>query len=777
MKASLKYLILLALPVVALTRPSAKLNSTEEKNERPAENENSAAREAFRRQLLQDENGQIPPNALLDALKHKEAMQFLPEAWGQSLDGNDQKTSGWVPIGPAKIGGRVRSIIIHPTNPATMWLGAVGGGVWKTTDGGESWSTNTDFLAGLAVNCMAIDPANPNILYAGTGEGFLNGDAIPGHGIFKTIDGGSTWSNPTQPLSENDDFVWVNRLAIAPTNSQLILAATRSGKILRNTTGGEGNWSTQLFLAGAIVSDVRFQPTAPGAGLKVPGLKCVAGTIGNGAFYSNDSGQTWTAATGLPAPAGRVELAYSRSNPEIVYASVDVTDPGPPSTRGKLYKSTNGGSSFTLQGAPSGGTEVNGYNNSLWVDPTNPNTVVVGSYTLWRTTQGGAGGWVNVATGIHFDHHVIVEQPGYNGTTNAILYGGNDGGIYKTTNALDPIVTWTNWNHNLVITQFYGGAGHAATGVIIGGTQDNGTLRSPNPPSPDWITSFYLGGDGGRCAVDQTSNPYFYGEAIFLQMIRSTDGGFNTTGIWEGIPHAECSPVPCANFVAPFVIDPNNENRIYAGGISLWRSNNVRAEPATTVAWNEVKTRVPANCSIPQCVPIYSIVVDQANSNVVWVGYNDGSVYRTTNATGRIPVWTKLDSGLPQARFCTSLAIGPVPKLGGPRVVGPTVYATFSGFHTDNVWKTITNGISWMPIHNNLPPTSVLCLVIHPANPNWLYVGTEIGVFASVDGGTTWSPDPPGANGPANVHVEQLFWMGNTLVAVTHGRGMFTIAQ
>lgn len=275
-------------------------------------------------------------------------------------------------------------------------------------------------------------------------------------------------------------------------------------------------------------------------------------------------------------------------------------------------------------------------------------------------------------------------------------------------------------------------------------------------------------------AVDQTANPYFYGEYVFLQIHRSTNGEPNSGQyIWNG-PNGiagECSGVPCADFIAPFVLDPNNENRILAGGRRLWRSNNVRADQPTDVAWAEIKQPHPANCT-NLCQNISAIAVAPGNSDIIWVGYNDGAIYFTTNGTAVTPTWTQRSNGLP-GRRCTRITIGTasqVNALNDPQVF-TTKYATFGGFKSDNVWKTQDNGGTWTPLHHNLPHATVYSLVISPSNPNRLYVGTEVGVFASANGGTTWSP----SNGDPNAVVWELFWMGRKLVSATHGRGIFTI--
>jgi photosystem II stability/assembly factor-like uncharacterized protein len=762
MKAPLKYLPIVALAIVALTWPSTKVTSTGEEEE--AVEEDQAAREAFRRLQLQDENGQIPPNALFEALQQKQEMEFLPEAWGEFQQVNAPDVPGWVSIGPGNIGGRIRSIIIHPTNPATMWLGAVAGGVWKTTNGGASWSTNTDFLANLAVTCMAIDPANPNILYAGTGEGFANADYVRGRGIYKTQNGGTTWEvlPSTVPDDQHPLFFWVNRLAVSPTDSQLLLASTQFS-VARSVNGGV-SWVEVLGGLGHL--DVVFQPQST-SGTQVPetpGIKCVAGTV-NGAYYSNDSGQTWTGVTGLPASPGRVELAYARSNPSIVYALA--------AANATLYRSDNGGSSFQPRGTPPGKIGLSTYNNTVWVDPTNPDTVLIGGANLWRTTDGGLE-WTK-QNSRHPDHHVIVAHPGYDGVNNRIVYEGNDGGIYRTTDVLAEHVTWEDLNNNLAITQFYGGAGNVASGTIVGGAQDQGTVRfRPQDGSENWHIPY--DGDGGFCAADQTDPNYFYGEYIYLQIYRSTDGANTAYYIKDGLTDANSQG---ANFIAPFVLDPNNPNTLLAGGRSLWRSKNVKDSPPD---WSTIKPPVIASGNIS------AIMVAPGNSNVVWVGYNDGSVYRTANATASAPTWIQSDAGLPHGRMCTRITIAPPSQAVSAQQdtedpqVGSTVYVTFGGFSNNNVWKTTNSGATWTDAvsgvgSGHLPPAPVFSLVVSPSNPARLYVGTEIGVFSSIDSGMHWSPGAPDVGGPANTRVDELFWMGNKLVAATHGRGMFTIGN
>ncbi|MEP6922084.1 MAG: Ig-like domain-containing protein [bacterium] len=686
--------------------------------------------EEWRRLAMIDEKGKILEGALLRAWNQAKAMTVDSQAWpvesgsAKSIDpAAGINTSGWTWLGPGNIGGRIRSIIVHPTDPQTLWVGSVGGGVWKTTNGGASWSPMSDFLASIAIGSMAIDPTNPNVLYVGTGEGFGNQDRIQGAGIFKTTDGGITWAQ--LPATANPSWFFVNRLAVNPTNSQIILAATLTG-IWRTPDGG-ASWSQRSSSAAL---DLNIDPNDANKAI-------ASGT--SGARYSVDGGLTWTAATGVPS-GGRSEVAYARSDSSIVYASVEAGT-------GQLYRSTDGGFSYSLVNSGTYLQSQGWYDNIVWVDPTNPNTVIVGGISLWRSTNGGTT--LNIVGALHTDQHAIVESP-----VDGTVYFGNDGGIWRTTNFRAPTMVVQSLNNNLGITQFYGGAGNAASGRVIGGTQDNGTLRYSGGTGT-WNSM--AGGDGGWCASDLTDPNYFYGEFQYLQLHRSTNGGLSSSDIYQGISDAG-GTTGSTNFIAPFVIDPNDPNTLLAGGSRLWRSTNAKTTVPSQINWTIIKNTVGPNIS--------AIAVAKGNSNIIWVGHNNGSIYYTTNGTDPTPTWTQANSGSPlPGTICTRIAIDPTNSS--------RVYATFGQFTSSGkVWRTNNNGVSWTNLTSNLPLAPVRTITVWEQDPNFLYVGTEVGVFASANGGLSWSPTN---DGPTNCSVNELFWMGNTLVAATHGRGMFSI--
>jgi photosystem II stability/assembly factor-like uncharacterized protein len=724
----------------------------------PAESlESDRKADEFFEMLMRNEDGQIPSNALMRAYEEKWKMAEhnkttsyaalkIPNA-KPAIAGI--QSNAWTWLGPDNVGGRTRSILIDPLDPNTMWLGGIDGGVWKTVNGGASWYPLDDFMANLAISCMVMDPTDPNVIYAGTGEGYGNGDAIQGAGIFKTTDGGTNWTQ--LPSTTGSAFHYVNRLAINPTNSHIILAATGEG-IYRSTDDGD-SWSQSYNKTNTY--DVAF---APG-----DGSQCIAS--GNGfVLYSTDGGVSWQTATGISATGrgsvvGRIEVAYAPSDPIIVYASAEKNS-------GELYRSTDGGQTYSLRNSgtayfsrPANEPEQGWYDNCLWVDPTNPNNLLVGGLDVWRSMDGGntltdIAGYPDYPGGPHPDQQVIVSPPDFDGVTNRTVFVGSDGGIYCATNiyVASPSAGWTNLNNGLGITQFYYGAGNASSGVIIGGTQDNGTLRYTDAGGTAGWTALF-DSDGFFCASDSTDTNYFYGDIQYLQIFRSSDGGASASYIDSGLPDAGSSST--AGQIAPFVLDPNNPNVMLAGGNSLWRSTNVKAG---TPSWLGIKA--------PTGSQILAIAVAPGNSDISWVGYINGDVYATTNGTAANPSWTRKDLGSPNLpdRYCTRITIDPIDPN--------KVYVTLAAFAGDNVWRTTDGGATWTDISGNLPGAPVLSLVIAPWDDNTLYIGSFVGVFATSDSGASWSPVN---DGPANVATWDLFWVGNELVAATHGRGMFSI--
>ncbi len=710
----------------------------------------AAAQQRFQARLSAD--GTVPANALMNAKDQRDHLLTNP------VDGAGISPDAWTWIGPGNIGGRLRAIIIHPTNHDTMWVGSASGGVWKTTNGGASWFPLDDFMASLSVGCMAIDPINPNILYAGTGEGFFdagegtsNTAAIRGAGIFKTTDGGTTWTQLPSTADENWHFV--NRLVIHPTNPSIIVAATASG-IYRTTNGGD-SW-TRTATIGTL--DVKADPSNPN--------RLVAGGDHHdpGAYFSTDGGVTWQAASGIPTNV-RVELAYAPSNPSIVYAGVSI------SGSVRIYRSSDGGQSYASRGGSL--STYSAYNSILWVDPTNPETIVAGGVYIYRSTNGGTS-MTRVWSNMHPDFHVITTHPLYNGGSNRVLYIGHDGGISRVPDALGS--TYTDLNNNLGVTQFYGVAVSANGNVVVGGTQDNGTLRYAGNPQ-DWRMTF--GGDGGFCAADPADPNYVYGEIYFAQIFRSTNGGQNWSYIHNGI--SETNRANC-NFIPHFILDPNNSNRMLAGCRRLWRTNNVKGTPPT---WTAIKPAVGFSPDPPPQTHflegnhfeendprnISTITVAPGNSDRIYVGHNNGHIYFTDNGQDASPTWMRIDdlgNRLPPDRWVSRIVADPANAQ--------RIYVSFMGWEPDNVWTYDVSAQQWTAISGTggdwpLPSAPVSALEVHRTVSGWIYAGTDIGIFTSTDDGATWSA---ATQGPGTVPIDELIWKDNsTLVAATHGRGAY----
>ncbi|HEX8264950.1 MAG TPA: FG-GAP-like repeat-containing protein [Pyrinomonadaceae bacterium] len=733
-------------------------NETREASESSEKPEPTDSNEAYLWRILawKDQNGQIPANALNNSIAQRD--QYLQQlAAPDGFSNGGVSRLNWVARGPKNVGGRTRSLIIHPGDSNTIWAGSVGGGVWKSIDAGTTWYAMNSNLQNLAVSSMAIDPNNPNVLYAGTGEGFLNADALRGGGIFKTTNGGMTWNllGNTDPIV-NPGWQSVDRISIARNNSNLILAATSNG-IMRSTNGGStwfpvGPNNQSLFVA--------FDPNDGSKAIAASGRSL----SGNAAVYSTDGGATWTNANldgNSFYSSGRVELAYSPSpsTSHIVYALFS-----PSVGSAVVARSTDGGHNFITRSTHSDTTfERLWYNNTLWVSPTDPDFIVAGAVNLFKSTNGGSS-FTLIADGLiatvqpHDDNHCVVSDPGYNGNSNKRVYVCNDGGVYRTNDITTAFAAenggWEQKYFTYQTTQYYGAAGNGTTRLIYGGAQDNGTMRLlPGEQNANVIPY----GDGGFAAVDPTNDNYCYGESQWLAIHRSTNRGSTALFIADGITDAT---IGGANFIAPFILDPNDPNRMLAGGRSLWRTNNVKTGNQPT--WTAIRPSGTNNIS--------AIAVAQGDSNIIWIAQNDGKVYRTINGLDANPTWITVDDG-----FGTN----PLPNRFVTRILidkdnSNTVYVALGGFTGDNLWRTTNGGTNWQDITGTgLPNVPIRGIARHPNNSNKLYIGTEIGVFTTENGGSTWSVV---IDGPTNVSVDELTFMSNStiLLAATHGRGIWT---
>jgi len=690
--------------------------------------------------------GYIPTNWREQALNHIEAYnkpKYLRKVT-QALT--------WTELGPGNIGGRIRAIVVNPTNANIVYLGSVSGGIWKTTNGGTSWFPLDDHMANLAVCSMVMDPHNSNVIYAGTGEGFNNYDYIRGAGIFKSIDAGATWNQLSS--TNNSNFYFVNRLVIdSATNS--IYAATRAG-LFKSTDGGSS--FTESINAASNSEDgcmdVIVNYTNPTTIFTTLGLFTQSQI-----WRSTDSGNTFKenySQSGM----GRIEIAGSSSNPLVAYASfMDLKT----YQVGFMAYTANGGNNWnSITNIPGPATDGSAtytgkqgwYNNTLAVDPTNSSTIWAGGIDLWRSTDSGTN-WYrftnaykhgDLAPFVHPDMHTIVFAPSNPG----VMYVGNDGGIYVTDG-----LSWNAINNNLFITQFYYGTVSPTGTNYYGGTQDNYTLKSTG--SQNWTN--ILGGDGGVVQVDYDNPNIIYAEQPNFTFFKSLNGGakFNYADTGMAINTSTHETTDRTLFITPFTMDPNNPSILIAGTYRLWKTSN------SASTWDTLSGDLTGEGSSSSANDyISAITIAKGNSSVIYVGCTNGKLWFTTDGGS---TWNERDNNLPNA-WCKGIAI----NNGNSSIA----YITFSGFlSNEKVYKTTDYGNTWTNVSGDLPNIPVNCILLNPYANGYLYVGTDLGVFSSTNDGTNWIQEN---NGLANVSVASLVFRSSdtTMYAATHGRGMFS---
>lgn len=649
--------------------------------------------------------------------------------------------------GPGNFAGRLRGIVIHPTDPDDMLIGSVSGGIWKTTDAGESWVPIDDFLPTLAVGSMLVDPANADTVYVGTGEGFFNVDSAQGLGIFQSTDFGDSW---TQLASTNNaDFFYVNRIGITGDGS--ILAATRTG-IHRSTNGGT-SWSEVSGFATSSRGFVDLQ-VDPSSTSRAYAYHYGGGNASRRLLRTTDHGANWTVlddTEGLPiTDISRMEIGIGSDG--VVYLAVSNTNTA---TRG-LWRSPAGGNAFVKTASNTAFIERQGWYDLICaVDPSDSDTVYMSAVDMFETNNAGATitkktfwnpGPGQIPDYVHADQHVLTFHPSDSDT----FFIGSDGGIFKTT---DNGETFVSLNNNIRVTQYYGIAAHPDGELVTGGTQDNGShvFFGDNKLWLQWF-----GGDGGFSAWDQQQPTFIYGSLPGGGLFGSSDTGSTSAQIT--LPNTTG-----AAFINPFTIDQNNGNRMIVGTDNIFYSANIRQLAGAT--WSSASPALGGSVSATTISPL--------DGAVAYGGTSTGRVWETTGL-GSGGAFARIDTGLPTGSDVTWI------EVDENDATGDTLYVTFADYGTDRIWKTTNGGTNWTSIHGNLPDIPLFAVTVDPENPDRLFLGSELGLWATES--NTEGPAPPGGftweqydYGPAFTRVVQLRWAadGDVLWIGTHGRSIY----
>jgi PKD repeat protein len=672
-----------------------------------------------------------PKGDTKQAAKAYEEFQKYYLAHPIDIDALGSRAAAWVPMGPSGAptgggAGRVNFVRFDPANSNIVFVGSPAGGLWKSTNSGVSYTTNTDQLSVIGCTDVAIDPTNSNIMYLATGDGDA-GDTYS-IGILKSTDGGTTWNTTGLTWTVNQGRT-ISKLLINPSNTQIVLAATSNG-IYRTTNGGT-SW-TQVQTGN--FQDIEFKPTD-------------ANTVyacGTTFWLSTNAGLTFTQiTTGVPAVGGvgRLAIAVTPANINYVYIlAANNTNSG---FLG-VYRSTNSGTSFTTRSTTpnilgwDNGGDTGGqgwYDLAIAVSNTNADDVYTGGVNIWRSTNGGTtwtlnshwyGGYSKPY--VHADIHDLVFLPG-SGTT---LWSGNDGGVFRTTTSG---TSYSDLSANLQIAQQYKiGLSALSATQLVTGHQDNGTNRYN---AGAW-TQIY-GGDGMACFIDRTNNATIYASYVYGDFQRSTNTGATWTNIITGLTGT-------AAWVTPWAQDPVVANTLYAGYTNMFKSTN------QGTSWSQIGTLTGTNSVVE---------FDVAPSNTQYIyAVKSNAVFKTTNGGTS---WTNVTATLPVASAAlTNVEICPTDPL--------KVWVTFSGYSSGNkVFMTTNGGTSWTNYSTGLPNIPANCIVYQTGSTDGVYVGTDVGVYYRDNSLSTWQPYFAGL---PNVIVKDLeiYYGTGKLRAATYGR-------
>jgi PKD repeat protein/photosystem II stability/assembly factor-like uncharacterized protein len=669
------------------------------------------------------------------------------KAWKAYLDQYSEKVKdagNWENLGPFLVPpnkgyrglGRLNAIAFHPTDPQTIYVGAPSGGFWITNTHGNEWYTTTDDLPTLGVSSIAVDFANPDIIYIGTGDRDAN-DA-PGMGIFKSFDGGMSWDF----YSDGMGNAVVGRLIMHPQNSEMLLAATSNG-IFKTTNGGE-LWENKKS---GNFKEIVYKPDD---------FNMMYASAGGSFFRSDDEGESWEMITnGIPS-GSRGVIGVTPANPNVVYF---LQAQG--SVYGGTYRSNDTGLSFTEMsttpnimswGCEGGEGGQAWYDFEICVDPLEENIIFAGGVNCFKSSDAGANwqisshwwGDCNVPA-VHADLHVLEYNP-----INNRLYAGNDGGIYWTDNIGQ---TWNLISNGLAIGQVYK-IGQSATvkDKVINGYQDNGT--STYMGSEDWY--FNYGGDGMECAVDHEIANYSYATLYYGDIFRI----YNNSSTGKIAGNGSFGIDESGAWVTPFLLHEADPTIMFIGYKNIWRGTGVRSG---NPSWVKISDNPGGNGSTNWRVLEHS----PADVDLIYAGRENNTFFRSDNVSKANPNWINLSANLPENASINDFEAHPTE---------PDIVYMCQG---QRVYKSINRGETWLDISGTLPEISMNDIAYYGNSHEGLYVGTDVGIFYKDTFMNDWILFGNGFPASARVTELEIYYdpdnpAGDVIRAGTYGRGLWS---
>lgn len=725
---------------------------------------------------------------------------FAAGGTGSTESGDLFTRFSWRGVGPARQGGRILHIAALPKRPFTFFVAPSTGGLWKTENNGTTFTSLLPGESNIPIGHFALAPSNPDIIWVGTGDPASGRIPTRGFGVLKSIDGGKTWASMGLEKTRH-----IGRIAVDPRNPETVYVAATGYHFSFNperglfkTVDGGTNWE-KIYDAGDKVGvvDVLLNPSNPEIVFlaaydkqRIP-WNFQDGGPQSGLYKSTDAGRTWRKLeTGLPKGSlARIGLAVYAKNPDIMYATIDNVNTRPPTPAeaardkrlgleskdrpigGEVYRSENGGESWAKM-SPDGVSIGGGkWYGQIYVDPNDDKIVYVPSTPLLRSLDGGRtwgkNGPENLAENVHVDHHAVWIDP----VDSSHILLGNDGGLAAS---YDFGKTWDVYD-NLPLAQYYAiGVDMEEPYNIYGGTQDNGSIKFPSQGPAGFITeetwTSVGGGDGMFNQVDPEDSRWLYNASQNGAVQRVDQKTGTSKFIRPSRPKGR--PAYRFNWTAPLHLSPHNSGIVYLGAEVLLRSMN-RGD-----SWNEISPDLTTNDpeklkgNIEFCT-LTSISESPLRPGLIWCGTDDGKIQVTKDGGAD---W--FDATSPAAAAGGSAEYY-VTRVAASSHAEGRAYITKAGWHRDDyrpvVLRTDDFGATWTDLSSGLPEGTVYVVVEDRRNPSLLFVGTESGVYASLDGGKSWATMGKGLPPVAMVQDMLIHPRANDLIAATHGRGIFIV--